>query len=252
MPGDRRMAQNIYVGEVGFFKICSKCDRAKLLNEYNAKVRNYDGKRSYCRECQSDIQQSYARNNHEKLKNKNAKWRRNNPEKVKEIGKRAVISRKNRGYDIQYRKENAESLAKIAKLWWRNNPHKRKQYNDKQVSTGQGKLEAAIRACVRSEIRFGSKGGRRTFDLLGYTPFELRKHLEKQFTEGMNWENYGRGGWHVDHIIPLSLFSYETPDDEDFKAAWSLKNLQPMWQRDNLSKADKIILKDAFGGIFSA
>jgi len=31
----------------------------------------------------------------------------------------------------------------------------------------------------------------------------LKKHLEKKFSKGMSWNNYGE--WHVDHIIPDSI-----------------------------------------------
>jgi 5-methylcytosine-specific restriction endonuclease McrA len=54
----------------------------------------------------------------------------------------------------------------------------------------------------------------------------------------MSFDNYGE--WHVDHKIPLSAHNYETPDDEDFKRAWALKNLQPMWGPENISKGAKL------------
>jgi hypothetical protein len=38
--------------------------------------------------------------------------------------------------------------------------------------------------------------------LVGCSIEYLKSHLEKQFTEGMNWSNYGK--WHVDHKKPLS------------------------------------------------
>ncbi len=59
-------------------------------------------------------------------------------------------------------------------------------------------------------------------------------HLEKQFTEGMNWDNYGE--WHVDHKKPMTLFNFTSTDDHEFKLCWCLDNLQPLWELDNLSK----------------
>ena len=44
------------------------------------------------------------------------------------------------------------------------------------------------------------------FDVLKYTPEELISHLEKQFKDGMTWDNYGIKGWHIDHIIPCCKF----------------------------------------------
>ena len=80
---------------------------------------------------------------------------------------------------------------------------------------------------------------RSTFTLLGYTIEELMIHLEKQFTEGMTWDNYGE--WHVDHKKPMTSFNFETTEDREFKLCWCLDNLQPLWGPDNLSKGTKLL-----------
>jgi hypothetical protein len=64
-------------------------------------------------------------------------------------------------------------------------------------------------------------------------------HLEAQFVDGMTWENHGVSGWHIDHIIPKSWFSYTAPTDKEFVECWSMRNLQPMWASDNLSKGNR-------------
>lgn len=64
-------------------------------------------------------------------------------------------------------------------------------------------------------------------------------HLEKQFTEGMTWDNYGE--WHVDHKKPMALFQFTSTDDEGFKECWKLENLQPLWGSDNLSKGTRYL-----------
>jgi hypothetical protein len=61
-------------------------------------------------------------------------------------------------------------------------------------------------------------------------------HLEAQFEPWMTWDNYGFYGWHIDHIKPLASFKYSTPDDPQFKAAWSLKNLRPLGAEANWRK----------------
>ena len=43
---------------------------------------------------------------------------------------------------------------------------------------------------------------------------------------------------------PFSVFNFEKPEDADFKKAWALKNLRPLWKVANLSKGAK--LKKAF------
>lgn len=74
------------------------------------------------------------------------------------------------------------------------------------------------------------------FKFIDYTIPELRAHLEKLFKPGMAWNNYGKNGWHIDHIKPVSYFKFESKSDKDFKECWSLSNLQPLWEYENLSK----------------
>jgi hypothetical protein len=68
---------------------------------------------------------------------------------------------------------------------------------------------------------------------------ELKKHLESKFQPGMSWDNYGRNGWHIDHVRPDISFDYASMNDMEFKECWSLNNLQPMWESDNCRKGSK-------------
>jgi len=74
---------------------------------------------------------------------------------------------------------------------------------------------------------------------LGYTPQELKEHLEKQFDNNMNWENYGLY-WTIDHIIPQSKLLFENFDDENFIKCWTLDNLRPLEKIENIKKGNKI------------
>jgi len=87
----------------------------------------------------------------------------------------------------------------------------------------------------------GKKNGRKWESLVGYTLADLMRHLERLFLPGMNWDNYGRRGWNVDHIIPRTAFNYTSPEDEDFKRCWALSNLQPLWEADNIRKSNKLM-----------
>lgn len=48
------------------------------------------------------------------------------------------------------------------------------------------------------------------------------------------------GKIHIDHKIPLSAHNFTKPEHSDFKKAWALKNLQPMWAIDNMKKGAKL------------
>jgi hypothetical protein len=56
----------------------------------------------------------------------------------------------------------------------------------------------------------------------------------------MSWENHGTV-WHIDHIIPKSVFNYTDAEHIDFKRCWALKNLQPLWAGENMSKGDSLV-----------
>lgn len=83
------------------------------------------------------------------------------------------------------------------------------------------------------------KDGNSWTAFVDYTVDDLKAHLERQFLPGMTWDNRGINGWHIDHILPISSFDYDSPDHPDFKACWALTNLRPMWGGDNIRKKDK-------------
>ena len=70
---------------------------------------------------------------------------------------------------------------------------------------------------------------------MGCTPLQLREHLEKQFVDGMTWDN--RSDWHIDHIIPLS----SAKTTEELNTLCHYTNLQPLWASENLSKGKKMV-----------
>ena len=71
--------------------------------------------------------------------------------------------------------------------------------------------------------------------VLGYSMQELADHLERQFTDGMSWDN--KGEWHIDHIIPAS--SFDLTDENQLRACMALTNLRPLWGRENIKKGAK-------------
>lgn len=53
----------------------------------------------------------------------------------------------------------------------------------------------------------------------------------------MSW--YNAGAWHIDHIVPKSMF--DPTNAEDVAACWALTNLRPVWARVNMAKAAKAV-----------
>jgi predicted RNA-binding Zn-ribbon protein involved in translation (DUF1610 family) len=106
-------------------------------------------------------------------------------------------------------------------------------YKAKRQSDPAYAINFRFRAAVRRVLN-GGKRGRKWESLVGYTLADLMHHLERQFLKGMTWDN--RGDWHIDHIVPLASFSFSSAEDPEFRAAWALTNLRPLWAVDNLRK----------------
>ena len=114
---------------------------------------------------------------------------------------------------------------------------KLREYLKRRRSSPRESLNIRIGNAVREAVR-GRKGGCRWEALVGYSLDELVAHLERQFTRGMSWENMGE--WHIDHITPLASFTFKSADCAEFKAAWAITNLRPLWASENMSKGARI------------
>jgi hypothetical protein len=73
-------------------------------------------------------------------------------------------------------------------------------------------------------------------ELLGCSVEVARTHLERQFTRGMTWENWGEV-WHVDHIRALAGF--DLTDAAQLAEACHFTNLRPLGKAANLAKGAK-------------
>ena len=144
-----------------------------------------------------------------------------------------------------WRKENKEHLREYHTKWRNKNrehvrEYGRKYEQERRASDPNYRLAARTRTAVYTCLKERKVNKyRSTFEILGYTLEQLMEHLENKFTKGMTWDNYGE--WHVDHIIPMSSFEFQSVEDREFKICWSLKNLQPLWGLDNLIKGSKLL-----------
>lgn len=130
---------------------------------------------------------------------------------------------KNRDKVLSIKRKNDKTEEQRAK--------NRQYYYDNRISKIMSKR---IRDCI-------NKNGKSWISFVDYTVEELKNHLESQFDEKMNWKNYGKNGWEIDHIKPVSSFNITSFDCDDFKECWSLDNLQPLWGIDNRRKYNKEI-----------
>jgi hypothetical protein len=140
-------------------------------------------------------------------------------------------------YDKKYRKDHKTHIRKIKQLWKIKNKERlqreqRIRYN-KDIAYH---LHTLIRLRIIHGIKRLSKKSS-TFKLLGCTIRYLRTWLENNFKEGMNWQNWGRKGWHIDHIRPCA--SFDLSKESEQRKCFHYSNLQPLWWYENLAKKDK-------------
>ena len=199
-------------------KKCNKCGLYFSENEFRLK-KNSKGnyyKVSICIYCER------------KQKNKAEKIRYHNLSKSKK--KEHSLRSKKYSKTEKYRKWHKE--------WQKNKENKDINF----------KLKRRFSALLRYKLKKDCS----TFDLLDYSLSDLKKHLESKFEFWMNWNNWGvydsniwddnnssTWTWQIDHIIPISNFTYLSYKDEEFKKCWALNNLRPLSSKQNIFKGNK-------------
>lgn len=157
----------------------------------------------------------YRNINKGELSQKNKVWRNTlSPQRIKEMKR----------YYKEYRIKNKDKINEKCRL---------RRKNDLQY-----KISHNLRKRVGDFLRGLSKS-KKTMELLGCSFQDFKIHIEKQFKEGMSWENYGPNGWHMDHILPCASFDLSKPEEQ--AKCFHYTNLQPLWAIDNYKKSDNIL-----------
>lgn len=205
--------------------------RLKNLEKIRARDREFKKKLRllYPDKIKAIKKKSYIKNC-EKIKEKNKLYRKNNLDKIKQ-------------YQDNYREINKEKL-KLKRLEYRNKnkaiiSQRQYQYKKKKLLIDKYfKLKENLRSRIYNVLKGNTIKSTNTLDLLGVTNItKVKKHLEKQFKNGMTWNNHG--DWHIDHIIPCASFDLKCPVQQ--LACFHYKNLQPLWAYENLTKGSKIL-----------
>ena len=96
-------------------------------------------------------------------------------------------------------------------------------------------LISNLRTLTKGAIkRGGAKTDLETIKLIGCSLEECREHIEAQFDSKMNWDNWDRDGWHLDHIRPCSSFDLVQKKQQYVCFNW--RNLRPLSSEENMSK----------------
>ena len=156
----------------------------------------------------------YRKKNREHMNQVNNTWRANNPEKIKQ----------HRANYFEKLKSDPERLAKYHKG--------RNEYAKKHLPT---RVRRALHARITRLLKFAKTNKAcGTTELLGCTIQKLKAHIEAQFDDTMTWDNWGRDGWHIDHIKPCKDFDLTKRSEQ--LACFNYTNLRPLWYTDNLAR----------------
>ena len=213
-------------------KHCKTCDTWKPVCEYGKHSQQWDGLRLVCKKC---------------VCARTARYRRNNPEKVKKSKKRsnALYRKKNRDKVLEnlrkYRINHRDKIIAGQRRWYKKNANVlKKKLKEQYHSDSAFRIKKCMRSRVTKAIKNKSKCGR-TQSMIGCSWKSLLLFLEKQFVDGMNWDNFGKGAgkWSVDHMMPCDSFDL-TQKEEQLKC-FHFTNLQPLWEEINIAKFNHII-----------
>jgi hypothetical protein len=212
-----------------FTKQCKFCDNT--ITQSKSKMNIHKKMGGMCMKCQG----TYNINTNQKKCSSCDIW--------KDATTENFVRSKNRMFGLNYYCKDCHQTKSI----------KRRESDDVRKKEYQQKVERLkidplfkLSVCTRSLIKnyikrvnvIKIKKKCKTADILGCNFFEFKEYIEKQFTDGMSWDNYGK--WHLDHIVPVSLGNNE---DEVIELCHH-ENYQPLWAYENISKGNKILLNN--------
>lgn len=230
--------ENPLVIEDGTVKTCKRCLVEKPLTKFYKENTTKSGYKGICKVCSDTDKNNYKENNKEKVRLCN---QRRHIRYYNSVGKYVKKAYRQRNKDIiseksrLYREKNRLIIQEKER---QNRPKTRAYVRFRRQTNIQVKLATSLRNRLGSALR--AKKNKKTnsaIHLLGCTLTEVKEHIEKQFVEGMTWNNYGK--WEIDHILPVA--SFDLRDEKQQKKCFHFTNLQPLWAEENRKKGCKIL-----------
>lgn len=210
-------------------KVCSKCKIEKNDTEFYRDYNVKNGLRFICKKCFNGNSKKYTKKYRNSKKYRDTLKKYHQSDKFKEF-------RKSKGwieYRKQYDKEYGKEYEKTEKCRIRRRNYKKSEKYKEYLKLPIIKVANNLRSRLYQAIKRNYKAGSAVRDL-GCSIEYLKKHLEKQFQKEMTWDNYGRGGWHIDH--KNQLVKFDLTNRNEFLQAVNYTNLQPLWEAENCAK----------------
>jgi len=237
-------------------QICSTCKEELPIDLFtlrkNKKGDHYVG--TVCKKCTSLYKKQYALKHQSEISEYKSSWYLRERDryliKFKERYSNNIVDERQK-HKI-YRDSHKEESALLMKAYYDANKDELKEKNkiyyveNKESILNQKKeyiqsnLSAQIGHNLRGRIWSALKGGHkgdRLFGLMGCSFDFFKQYMENLFKDNMSWNNYGKNGWHIDHIRPCASFNLTDPEEQ--KKCFHYTNLQPMWSSENISKGSR-------------
>jgi hypothetical protein len=209
-------------------KICRVCGKKKLFRSFYHKKGGAFGLDAKCKSCVALYHRQHFQKNKSEILSKRkdymVEYRGSNKDKISE-------------YNQKYYEQNKKQILKhkSSKVYRK---HSREYEKNKRQNNILYRITGSLRSRLNQAIRNNKKHGT-TKELIGCSIEFLKEYLSRLFQKGMSWENYGKNGWHIDHIKPCSSFDLTKPEQQ--KICFHYTNLQPLWAKDNIVKSNKLL-----------
>lgn len=152
-------------------------------------------------------------------------WKKKNSQKDKEI---------TRKWREEHKEETSEYNSKY-------NVENREEIQARQTKQHRERKEIDLNYKLATDYRSYLSNFMRSYQNESYH-FKFKKDFLIKWFTFLNpkfiIQNYGVGGWNIDHIIPCSMFNLE--NENELKQCFHWSNLQPLKSIDNLKKGTKI------------
>jgi len=203
-------------------KKCTKCGETKYLEDFYKQKGCKDNLRPECKTCRKKYNLIYYKKNLKKIKRIRRKWRNDNvinikinrkiyyqenKEKDNTRSKKYYYDNKEKSREVssKYYINNINKIRKQNKEWRTQNREKYNNYQNTRNLIPKNKLSRSMRTAIWDTLKKNKNDS--WTKIVGYSVLELMKHIEKKFIGNMSWKNYGK--WHIDHVIPISWWSYK-------------------------------------------
>lgn len=207
---------------------CGKCKKEKELKCFSKDRSTKSGHANRCKECFRKFNYKYEKKSEILAPGKKRCPRCLKIKELKDFGKSSNTKNGFRKGKCKECRKSEKQNSKRKTEWYKKDKKKNpEKYKEKVKIQNRKRKHAKIHSSLIRKILKGKKKSKNS-EILGYAPDDLKNHLEKLWTPGMNWDNYGE--WHVDHIIPVSAFPPKTP----LNIINSLVNLRPLWKTTRL------------------